>query len=148
MHSLARNRPGWFCLSLTAFVLGCSSHKEVETKSKTDSATTDSTTTPAPGPEKPFQLGNQIEKFDPPSLADLDKAVQWVDRPVYSGLDELRKAQEAAGPAPLSVKDALALRNNFPAASDANEKIIKTLGRVAPAEGASVNFDETWIRHA
>ena len=60
----------------------------------------------------------------------------------------LRKQQEAAGPAPLSVKEALALRNNFPASSDANEKIIKTLGRLAPADGAGVNYDETFIRHA
>jgi peptide/nickel transport system substrate-binding protein len=131
-----------------ALVLGCSSRKEVETKSKTDSATTVSTTAPAPGPEKPFQLGNQIEKFDPPSLADLDKTVQWVDRPVFSGLDELRKAQQAAGPAPVTIKEAVALRNNFPASADANEKIIKTLGRLAPADSAGVSFDQTWIRHA
>src|SRR3954468_21258633 len=139
MHSLARNRPAWLCLALMALVLGCSSHKEVETKSKTDSANTDSKNAPAPESNQPFQLGNQIEKFNPPSLADLDKTTQWVDRPLFNGLDELRKAQEAAGTAPATIKEALALRNNFPASPDANEKIIRTLGRVAPADGAGVN---------
>jgi peptide/nickel transport system substrate-binding protein len=141
-----------------ACVVGCSStKKEAESVAKTDEKKADAAPPAAeaaapaeatPKSDKPFQLGNQIEKFDPPSLADLDKTAQWVDRPVFSGADELRKQQEAAGPAPVSVKDALALRNNFPASNDANEKILKTLGRLAPADGAGVNYEETFIRHA
>jgi peptide/nickel transport system substrate-binding protein len=155
MHMLARSKAAWLWLAMIALLVGCSSHKDPEKSPKTDALQTESSNkeTPTDAPakqeaDKPFQLGNQIEKFDPPSLADLDKTAQWVDRPVFSGTDELRKAQEAAGPAPLPIKEALALRNNFPASSDANEKIIKTLGRLAPADGAGANYDETFIRHA
>jgi peptide/nickel transport system substrate-binding protein len=152
MRTLAHSRAAWLWLATIAFVVGCSSSKkEAKPVAKTDAKTAEaasSSADAAPKSDKPFQLGNQIEKFDPPSLADLDKTAQWVSRPVLSGTDELRKAQEAAGPAPMSVKDALALRNNFPASSDANEKILKTLGRLAPADGAGVNYDETFIRHA
>src|SRR4051794_39810221 len=152
MRTLAHSRATWLWLATFAFVVGCSSSKkEAERVAKTDAKTAEagsSSAEAAPKSDKPFQLGNQIEKFDPPSLVDLDKTAQWVNRPVLSGADELRKAQESAGPAPVSVKDALALRNNFPTSSDANEKILKTLGRLAPADGAGVNYDETFIRHA
>src|SRR5262245_32057034 len=147
MRTRARSRT-WFWLCSIALIFGCNSQKQAQTDSKTEDAKAETATPVAQESDKPFQLGNQIEKFDPPSLADLEKTVQWVDRPVLDGLDELRKQQEAAGPPQVSVKDALALRNNFPASTDANEKIIKTLGRVAPADGAGVDFDQTWIRHA
>lgn len=91
-----------------------------------------------------FQLGNMIEPFDPPSLAELDAKADWVDRPVRSGIAQMRKRQEEAGPTPITVDEALALRNTSP---ENNEKILATLGRLAPSDGAGVNYGTTWVRH-
>jgi peptide/nickel transport system substrate-binding protein len=149
MRTLAHSRAAWLWLAAIAFVVGCSStKKDSEPVAKTDTKQADTAPADAaPKSDKPFKLGNQIEKFDPPSLADLDKTAQWVNHPVQDALGDLRKAQEASGPTPVSVKDALTLRNNFPPSTEANEKILKTLGRVAPADGAGVDYDQSWVRH-
>lgn len=94
--------------------------------------------------DESFQLGNMIEPFDPPSLAELDAKADWVDRPVRSGIAQMRKRQAEAGPTPITVDEALALRNTSP---ENNEKILTTLGRLAPSDGAGVNYGTTWVRH-
>jgi peptide/nickel transport system substrate-binding protein len=93
----------------------------------------------------PFQLGDLIEPFDPPPLADLEKSTEWADRPVLDGMEVLRGKQQAAGAPPLTVDEALALRNHSP---EANAKILATLGRLAPEDGAGVDYDATWVRHS
>jgi peptide/nickel transport system substrate-binding protein len=95
--------------------------------------------------EETFQLGDLIEPFDPPSLDELDAAAKWKDRPVRSGLDSLRDEQAAGGAPPLSDEEALALRNDGP---ENNEKILETLGRLAAADGAGVDYEATWVRHS
>ena len=93
---------------------------------------------------KPFKLGDLIAPFTPPPLEELDKAAGWSDRPVLSGMEIMRKKQEADGPPPVSVEEALALKND---STENNAKILGTLSRVAPADGAGVDYDATLVRH-
>jgi peptide/nickel transport system substrate-binding protein len=72
----------------------------------------------------------EAEPFEPPPLADLDRDVKWIDRPVKDGLTMLRAAQ--AGETPLcSAAEALALKND---SATANAQILSALGRL-PDEG-------------
>ena len=48
-----------------------------------------------------------IAPFTPPPLAELDKTAEWIDHPVLSGMEIMRKKQEALGPPPVSVEEAL-----------------------------------------
>ena len=123
-------------LLLPALVFGCS-----RSASSPDASDAAADTSAA---EEPFQLGNMLEPFEPPSLEELDKTAEWIDRPVLSGEEALRKKQEAGEP-PLWVEEALALRNDSP---EDNEKILATLGRLAPEDGAGVDYDATWVRHS
>ncbi len=94
--------------------------------------------------EKPFELGDLIEPFDPPSLAELEQKTDWIDQPVLDGMEVMREYLAAKGKPPLSLKRALALPND----SDLhNEQILKTLGQLAPAGGKGVDFDATLVRH-
>jgi peptide/nickel transport system substrate-binding protein len=94
---------------------------------------------------KPFKLGDMLEPFDPPPLAELNKTAEWIDQPVLDSAENLRKKLAKLGPPPLSVEQALALRND---SDENNAKILDTLGRLAPEGGKGVNFDATWVRHA
>ena len=78
---------------------------------------------------KPFKLGDLIESFTPPSLAELDKTAHWIDNPVLNGMEIQRKKQAAGRPPAVSVAEALRLRNDGP---ENNAKILGTLGRLAP----------------
>jgi peptide/nickel transport system substrate-binding protein len=95
--------------------------------------------------DEPFQLGDLLVPFDPPPLAELERTIEWIDRPVLDGMEVMRRKQEAAGPPPLTVDEAMALRNDSP---ETNAKILETLGRLAPADGAGVDYDATWVRHS
>jgi peptide/nickel transport system substrate-binding protein len=134
---------------LLAFVLwiGCSSGndsatKPAETDADNSTATTEAEAAAAEQGEsvsdKPFQLGDLIKPFDPPPLEELEKSVEWVDRPVLDSLTMMRDHQAEQGPPPLTVAEALALRNE---SREDNEKILGTLGRVAPEDGAGVDFE-------
>jgi peptide/nickel transport system substrate-binding protein len=92
-----------------------------------------------------FKFGDLVEPFDPPPLAELEKAAAWIDRPVVDAMERLREHQNAQGPPPLSVKEALALRNDSP---EANEKIKVTLGRIAPEDGTGIDYRATLLRIA
>ncbi len=82
-----------------------------------------------------------LEPFDAPSLEELDAKVKWEPQPVLDTL-ELRRQYDAAHPAPISVEEALKLRNNSP---EDNEKILLTLGRL-PASEKDVDWDGVLIR--
>ena len=97
-----------------------------------------------PTADKPFKLGDLIEPFTPPPLAELDKTAEWIDNPVQSGMEIMRKKQEALGPPPLSVEEALKLRNDSP---EDNAKILGTLSRLAPPDDKGVDFEATFVRH-
>ncbi len=91
---------------------------------------------------KAFVLGDLLEPFDPPELAELDATADWTARPVLDSMELLRKRQEEEGAPPLGVEAALALRNTSP---EANEKICAALGRLPRTDG-DVNWDATITR--
>src|SRR5690606_21038664 len=81
-----------------------------------------------------------------PTWEDLEK-VEWVDQPVLSGRDLLREelAKEVAEQGePIPVEEALALKND---SEEANEKILRSLGRLAPEDGSGVDADARLLRH-
>jgi peptide/nickel transport system substrate-binding protein len=91
--------------------------------------------------EEAFVLGDLIEPFDPPSLAELEAKVKWVDMPVLDSIQLLRERQ--AGEKPLAtVEEALALRNTSP---ENNEKILSALGRL-PENDAQADRDAEIVR--
>src|SRR5262245_19384318 len=61
---------------------------------------------------KGFQLGNLIKPFTPPTLEEMEKSAEWIDKPVLDGSEVLRKKQEESGPTPVTVQEALELRND------------------------------------
>jgi peptide/nickel transport system substrate-binding protein len=139
-----------FALGL-ALVVGCSSSGEhaADAGKKGETAATESKAEGGEGdgasaPTKPFKLGDLVEPFAPPPLAEIDKTAEWTDHPLMDGMEILRKKQEQEGPPPLTVEQALALRND---SVDNNEKILNTLGRLAPADGNGVDYESTWVRH-
>jgi len=103
-------------------------------------------------PERLPSLGDPLEAvrqalrepIGSPPLAELDRAAEWQDRPVLDGMDNLRSQQDSEQPPPIPVEQALALRNT----SDVeNEQILNSLGRAAPADGAGIDYDATFVRH-
>jgi peptide/nickel transport system substrate-binding protein len=97
-----------------------------------------------PAAEKPFKLGDLNAPFTPPTLDELNKTAEWTDNPVQSGMEIMRKKQEALGPPPVSVEEALMLRNTSP---ENNANILGTLSRLAPPDDKGVDFDATFVRH-
>lgn len=116
-----------------------------------DEATAEEKTTESTGgeaaapPEEnvPFKLGDLVEPFDPPTLEELDKMVEWIDRPVVDSLKLLRDKQADKKPL-VTVDEALALRNS---SEEDNTKILSALGRLPEANG-DVNWDAEINRHA
>ena len=95
-------------------------------------------------PNAPFELGNALEKFDPPSLEELDK-LKWTDGRIADGMTLLRE-EKSGEPAPaLTAEEALKLRNDSP---ENNEKILAALGVLQPEGGQGVDFDAKMVRHA
>ncbi len=109
-----------------------------------DKGTTTSTDAAAASSEASFRLGNLITPFDPPTWEELEKSAEWVDKPVLDAFEVLRRKQQESGPPPVTEQEALALRNDSP---ENGKKILDTLGRLAPADGAGVDYDQSWVRH-
>jgi peptide/nickel transport system substrate-binding protein len=136
----------WLSTILLPVALGCGSRDSTPAPSGnkgTGAGSTSSTAEPAEidapaEPQKPFALGDLLEPFTPPPLAEVERTAEWEDQPVVDSMELMRKHQEKLGPPPLSVEQALALRNTSP---DNNKKIAETLGRVPPADGRGVDFD-------
>lgn len=91
---------------------------------------------------KDFKLGDLVEPFTPPKLEDLEKSVKWKDMPVLDGM-ELRRAREKNTKPMVSVKEALALKND--SGVDNNAKILSSLGRL-PDNDKEVDFNATMNR--
>ncbi len=91
-----------------------------------------------------FMLGDMLEPFSPHSLDELDAKTTWIDQPVVDTLDRLRSYQVDQGPMPVSVTEALTIKNDSP---ENNTKIIGALGRVAPSDGQGVNYDDAVVVH-
>lgn len=127
-----------------------------ETPAEEPTATTESggeksATTEAPvekvanlDPKAPFELGNALEKFDPPTLDELDK-MQWNDGRIADGMTLLRE-EKANEPAPtVTAEEALKLRNDSP---ENNAKILAALGVLQPEGGQGVDYEAKMVRHA
>ncbi|HYO24224.1 MAG TPA: ABC transporter substrate-binding protein, partial [Lacipirellulaceae bacterium] len=127
--------------------LGCSSEPGAATVDKP--AATDSDTAPRASaaadddPDQPFVLGSGLEPFEPPPLEELDK-LAWREGRVLDSMEALRAEQQSQGPPELTAEQALALKNDSP---ENNEKILAALGRVAPADGAGVDYNARIVRH-
>lgn len=93
--------------------------------------------------DEDFQLGGLIEPFDPPTLAELDAQVEWVDMPVLDSLELLRERQAGETPQ-ATTQEALAMRNNSP---EDNDKILSALGRLPESDG-DVNWDAEIVRYS
>jgi peptide/nickel transport system substrate-binding protein len=150
-------------LILIAFAVGCGSSDSSSKSKPAAPSAMDSVAPPAVAPpatqahaeaakaegpksaeSKPFKLGDLIEPFTPPPIAELDKTVEWINNSVQSGMEIMRKMQEALGPPPVPVEEALKLRNDSP---ENNAKILGTLSRLAPPDDKGVDFEATFVRH-
>jgi peptide/nickel transport system substrate-binding protein len=122
-------------LVLTSFVLLFSGCQRQETGTETAAEAAQAT---AGG----FVLADLVEPFTPPPLEELDAKVEWVEQPVFDSIELLRQRQEKE-PTPVSVDEALRLRNDSP---EANAKILGALGRL-PAHTEMVNWNASITRH-
>ena len=149
MNPSIRRAANWSCLIVLGWIVGCTSRNDSTPKPKADaniaksdaaepSSATDSTAA------KPFKLGDLITPFTPLPLAEIDKTAEWIDNPVLSGMEIMRKKQAAEGPPPASVAEALALHNDSP---ENNAKILNAVGRLAPEDGKGADFEATLVRH-
>jgi peptide/nickel transport system substrate-binding protein len=98
-------------------------------------------------PKAPFELGNALEKFDPPTFEELDK-LKWNDGRVADGMSLLREEKKSEPAPTITAEEALKLRNDFPKEKENNLKILAALGVLAPEGGGGVDFDAKMIRHA
>jgi peptide/nickel transport system substrate-binding protein len=132
----------WFAFLLLAVVVGCSSERQAPDAGVTKEESPDAgeaapaEEAAAPASDKPFVLGDLIEPFTPPPLAELDKSVEWTDSPVVDAMARLREAK-ANEPALVTVEEALAMKNDSP---EANEKIVSALSVLAPPDGKGVDW--------
>lgn len=165
------DRCGWFARSCSLLVVGCvlavvggcSSEVEPVAKKSNDSQqeaseeaaqtetseqdAEETTTSDIPDSDEPFELGNALKPFDPPSLEEIDKTADWQDRPVYDAEEALRGELAEEGGPKVSVAEALKLKNNFPESSEANEKILSALGQLASEDGSGVDYDAKFVYH-
>jgi peptide/nickel transport system substrate-binding protein len=93
-------------------------------------------------PPAPFVLGDMLAPFDPPALEEINKTAEWENRPVLDGMELMRAHQREMGPPPITVEQALALRND---SRETNAKIANTLGRLAPEDGTGVDYDSELV---
>lgn len=135
-------------MALVVMVVGCSSEQKPagagSEQTKTAAADSKETADEPPESDKPFELGDLVEPYTPPTLEELDKIAEWQDRPVLDGMDVLREQQESEQPPPIPVADALQLRNT---SDEENEKILNSLGRVAKPDGSNIDYEQSWVRH-
>ena len=90
------------------------------------------------------KLGDLAGEFDAPPLAELEKKVKWVNRPVLDGIVLLRQKQAQEKPT-VTVSEALKLKNTTRAT---NASILSALGRLpAKDTDSEVNFDAEFKRH-
>jgi peptide/nickel transport system substrate-binding protein len=92
--------------------------------------------------QKPFVFGDMIEPFEPPTLEELEKQVEWVDRPVLDSMKLLREKLAKEEPL-VTVEEALAMKNE---SEEDNKKILSALGRQPESEG-DVNWEAEINRH-
>ncbi len=120
------------CLVGLGLLVGCRDKPNIATSSESAAEGQQSTS-------GPFKLGDLIEPFNPPPLAELDKTADWQNDPVVDSLAKLR-IEKRKEPPLVSVDEALRMRNVSP---EANRKILSALSVLAPENGKGVNYDAT-----
>ncbi len=132
----------WLVVLAASLLVGCSSSSPVATEGVAEKSveTVEEEADVELGKSSagPFEYGNLLAPFDPPPLEKLLADHQWVDRPVVDSLKLMRDEQAGLKAPELSVKQALALRNDSP---EDNEKLLDAVGRVAPEDGTGVDYD-------
>lgn len=108
-----------------------------------DAKAADEATAESKSEPKKFVLGDLLEPFDPPALAELDAKADWIDQPVLDSLELLAAHQKTLGPPLVTVEEALKLRNDSP---ENNKKILSAMGRL-PANDDEVDWDAPIYRH-
>lgn len=81
--------------------------------------------------------------FDPPTLEELDKKVEWTKYPVLSSIDLLRK-KLAKIKDPIPSQEAVEMTNQ---SNSDNAAILRSLGQLPTADD-KVDYDTTFTRHA
>ncbi|QDT70532.1 Oligopeptide-binding protein AppA precursor [Planctomycetes bacterium MalM25] len=152
---IQRANPAFALLALAAFMglQGCGKPAAPAADSGADKPAEEATTD-APSQDDdlgPFELGDLIEPFDPPAtLGELEKDIEWIDRPVIDSLVQLAE-RLAKEPEPIPQSEALALKND---SAENNKKILSSLGRFRVQQGEKafedepgVDYDATFVRH-
>lgn len=135
-------------LALLVGVIGCSSESAgpaAKPQAEGEAAAADdgaSASTEADASAE-FVLGNALPKFDPPTLAELDK-LTWTNSPVRDAMQVMREERAKEGEPSATVEEALALKNDSPGN---NQKIKAALGVLAPEDGSGVDFNAKLVRH-
>lgn len=94
-------------------------------------------------PAAPFKLGDMVEPFTAPPLEELEKSVEWIDRPVLDSMVLLKEKLEKEPPL-VTVAEALKLRNVDP---KTNEQIRSGLG-IFPKTPEDADWEANINRHA
>ena len=131
------------CLTLTALIVGCGPPADEISKQDNGQEAKKGKQAATKEAGKKFVLGDLLEPFDPPPLAELDAKAQWIDQPVLDSMELLREHQKTLGPPLVSVQEALKLKNDSP---ENNKKILSAMGRL-PANDDEVDWDATIDRH-
>ena len=131
------------CLTLTALIVGCGPPADEISKQDNGQEAKKGEQAATKEAGKKFVLGDLLEPFDPPPLAELDAKAQWIDQPVLDSMELLREHQKTLGPPLVSVQEALKLKNDSP---ENNKKILSAMGRL-PANDDEVDWDATIDRH-
>ncbi|MFZ5829836.1 MAG: peptide-binding protein [Planctomycetota bacterium] len=142
----------WPLLVIALFLVvcyGCSPSADVDSSAGSDNPAAGESGVSSAGEsaassaeKKPFKLGDLLEPFTPPTLAELDAKAEWVDMPVLDSMELLRQRQ-ADEKQLVSVSEAIKLRNT---SEENNAKILSALGRL-PATDGDVDWNAPIARH-
>lgn len=130
-------RPSVAILFATLVAIACVNCVGAEKPTAKDGDAADKT-----ADSSPFKLGNMLEPFTLPPLAELDKTAGWENQPIVDTLAQLRDLKKKEPPL-VSLEEAFALHNDSP---EANKKILSALSVLAPPDGKGVNFNASISR--
>jgi hypothetical protein len=138
---------------ILAFALGCTRGSDVartpekdspDAKEETSAATAQSPrgTSEVKTYKDKDGLNTLIAPFEPPTLEELEKNVEWVEQPVVDTMERLQEHWQKQ-PTPIEVEAALKIRND---SAENNKKILGALGRL-PASAEDVDWEAAITHH-
>lgn len=138
----------WPCVLTFVFAVALGGCYSSSPSASVDSQTTDGssseaeeTTSDEPSTDNK-ELFAPLEPFDPPPLAEVDAAANWIDQKVADGRALLRERLKEHPPR-INQKEALALKND---STEANEKLYSFI-RQLPDDDDQVDWDATYVHH-